>query len=217
MAPRWRRSALSADFTGASVPSGCGRRVSLKRRSRTASDASRKTTLVGIMRPTDFRISGKLFQLGAFAHVHDQRGAANLARLHGQVGELRDQLDRKVVDAVVAQVFEGLQDRGLPRPAHAGDDDQFGRGLRWRGTAFFARAVRILPELAGRPAGLHELDSSIQGRAVASRSGLPTEVLGSCGPGGILTVDGRNRKSRFVSAPRGQVSYGVMKKFEELD
>ena len=51
---------------------------------------------------------GKFFQLGAFAHVHDQRGAANLTGLDSQVGELRDELYREVVDTVVAEIFKGL-------------------------------------------------------------------------------------------------------------
>ena len=49
---RCRRSVVSEAFTVVSVPSGCGRRVSLKRRSSDASLASRKITRVGIIRKT---------------------------------------------------------------------------------------------------------------------------------------------------------------------
>ena len=45
-------------FNRPSVPRGCGRRVSLNRRSSTASDASRKTTRVGIMRRTECKMPG---------------------------------------------------------------------------------------------------------------------------------------------------------------
>ena len=38
--------------------------------------------------PNRFQNPRQLLQLGAFAHVHDQGGAANLTRLHGQFGKL---------------------------------------------------------------------------------------------------------------------------------
>ena len=120
--------------------------------------------MVGIMRATDFRYLGKLFQLGAFAHVDDEGGAANLARLHGQVGKLRDELDRQVVDAVVAEVLEGFQHRGLPRTAHAGDDDQFRRGLPADAGGPCICASTFFRIGRGGLTGLHELDSSIRAR-----------------------------------------------------
>ena len=94
--------------------------------------------------PDRFQDRRQLFQLGAFADIHDQRGAANFARLHRQFGKLRDQFDGKIVDAVVAEIFEGLQHRGLPRPAHAGDDDQFGRSGGGR-ERFLPGSLRALP------------------------------------------------------------------------
>ena len=94
-------------------PEGCGRRVSLKRRSSTESEASRKTILVGIMRRDRLQESGQMVQLRALAHVDHQSGAADLAGLHGQVGELRDEFDRKIIDAVVAKVLERFR---APRP-----------------------------------------------------------------------------------------------------
>src|SRR6185437_3325179 len=42
-----------------------------------------------------------------------------------QLGETRNQANRQVVDAVVAEVLKGLQDGGLSRTAHSGNDYQF--------------------------------------------------------------------------------------------
>jgi hypothetical protein len=51
----------------------------------------------------------------------------------------------------------------------------------------------------------------------AGRSGLTTEGIDFLEPEtGNPAVDRRNRKSGFVSGPQGPVSYGGMKKFEEL-
>ena len=60
--------------------------------------------------------AGKLAELGAFANVDDQRGAADIARLQRQFGEVRNQFDRKIVDAVVAEIFEGFKTEALPEP-----------------------------------------------------------------------------------------------------
>ena len=108
---------------------------------------------------------GKFVELGAFTHVHHQRGAANLARLDRQVGELRDELHRQVIDAVVAQVLEGLQHRGFARTAHAGNDHQFRRMRRGAG-GILPRTLRIFPFPARGLTGLHELDSSIRAKTV---------------------------------------------------
>lgn len=56
-----------------------------------------------------FQDLGELFELGAFTHIQDERGAADFARLHSQVSKLWDELDWKIVDAVVAEVFKGLE------------------------------------------------------------------------------------------------------------
>ena len=53
---------------------------------------------------------GQFFEFRAFANIYDQRGAADLAGLHGQFGKLRNQFYREIVDTVIAQVFKGLQD-----------------------------------------------------------------------------------------------------------
>jgi hypothetical protein len=56
----------------------------------------------------------QFFELGTFAHVYDQRSPTNFTGLHRQVGELRDELDGEVVDAVVAEILKGLEHGGLP-------------------------------------------------------------------------------------------------------
>ena len=155
----------------------------------------------------------KLFQLRTFADVHDQRGAANLARLHGQVGKLRDELHGQVIDAVVAEILEGLQDRGLPRTAHAGNDHQLRRVLRSAGEISFP-SLPLVRFLARGPMGLHELDSSIQAgtllyvpdwrrryRRARSRADWAAH---------------RESEIQIVFQSAWPVSYGVMKKFEDL-
>ena len=113
--------------------------------------------------PNRFQNDRQLLQRGTFAHVHDQGGAAKLARLHGQVGKLGNEFNRQVVDAVVAQILEGLQNGGLTRTTHAGNDDQFRR----MGLARFLRgSLRAFPRLASRLSGRHQLDSSIDAPAV---------------------------------------------------
>ncbi len=119
-----RRSAASEAFTGDAVPSGCGRRVSLKRRSSTASAASRKIICVGKHALDRVHDGRQLVQLRAFANIHHQRRALDLGRLPHQLGEAGNQVDRQVVHAVVAQILEGLEHRGFPRAAHAGNNDQ---------------------------------------------------------------------------------------------
>src|SRR5579862_9668204 len=69
----------------------------------------------------------QIFELGTLAYVNNQRSEADLAGLHRQFGKLRDQLYRQVIDAIVAEILEGLQDRSFAGTTHAGDDDEFGR------------------------------------------------------------------------------------------
>ncbi len=143
MGRRWRRSVASDDFTGVSVPSGCGRRVSLKRRSRMDSVGFEENHLGGQHALDRIHDRRQRFQLRAFANVHHQRSALDLGGLPDQFGKVRNQFHRQVVHAVVAQILESLEDRGLARPAHAGDDDQFarrtaiGRGSRLDGRRRF--------------------------------------------------------------------------------
>ena len=90
----------------------------------------------------------QLLELRAFAHIHHQRGAADLGRLQRHLGEARNQFDGKVVDAVVAQILKGLEHGRFAGAAHPRDDDQF-RSMRgimrdgpWR---FLPSARRAVP------------------------------------------------------------------------
>ena len=61
----------------------------------------------------------------AFASVDEQRGSGEIAFAGGvQLGKNRDQLDREVIDAVEAHVFEGAQDGTFSRAGKAGEDDE---------------------------------------------------------------------------------------------
>src|SRR5215471_6420367 len=109
--------------------------------------------------------SRQFFQLGAFSHIHDQRGAPDLPRLDGQLSEPRNQINWQVVDAIVAEILKRLEHRGLSRSAHAGDDHEF-RRLRTLADdrssgvprSTFARMAR---RAARRFLQLHYADSSI--------------------------------------------------------
>ena len=131
---------FSAAFTGESVPRGWGRRVSLKRRSRTSSEASRKTIFVGTILRTDSKMPGSLLSLDPSRTSTTRAVRRDVARLQGQFGKLRYQFDRKIVDAIVAKIFKGLQHRGLSRSAHSRNDDEFRRCLRDALGFFFASA-----------------------------------------------------------------------------
>ena len=73
----------------------------------------------------------KLLQPRAFAHVHHQGRATVGSRIAHQFGELRNQVDGKIVDRVIAQVLQSAQHRAFARAAHSRDDDQFRSGWRW--------------------------------------------------------------------------------------
>ncbi len=62
----------------------------------------------------------------AFANVHHDGGAAR-GIVH-QFGELRNQVERQIVDGMVAEVFQRLEHRAFAGAAEAGDDDQFRAG-----------------------------------------------------------------------------------------
>ena len=68
-----------------SVPSGCGRRVSLKRRTMASSSASRKTSLAFTLSRGCAKISGKSLQPLAFANIHHQGGGVNARRCRASV------------------------------------------------------------------------------------------------------------------------------------
>ena len=69
-----------------------------------------------------------MLEFRAFADIDHQGGALDFGRLDCQFGKSRNELDRQVVDAVVAEVLESLKGGGFARAAHPGDDDQLRRG-----------------------------------------------------------------------------------------
>src|ERR1022692_3069063 len=86
---------------------------------------------------------GKHLQPGALANIHHQGCRVNGGIVARQLGELRDQFHRQVVDGVEAQILQGLQDGTLARSTQPGDDHQFGfvgGRLFWFGS-LFARHV----------------------------------------------------------------------------
>src|ERR1700756_1173234 len=52
----------------------------------------------------------QLAQLAAFANINYEGGAARVTRPNSQFCKTRDQFDWQVVNAVVAEIFESLQD-----------------------------------------------------------------------------------------------------------
>ena len=68
----------------------------------------------------------------AFADVYDQRRAMSLRRLAHQLGKAGNQVDRHIVDAVIAEIFEDFEHRRFAGTAHAGDDYQFRSSVRLR-------------------------------------------------------------------------------------
>src|SRR5690242_15687010 len=63
----------------------------------------------------------------SFANIDYQSRALNFRRLSRQIGKAWNEFQRKVIDAVVAQVLECFQNRSLARAAHACNDHQLGR------------------------------------------------------------------------------------------
>ena len=96
----------SAERFGAS---GCGRRVSLNRRTSTSSDASRKISTgcrfrIAFQAAEDLR---HLLEHLPFAHVDDDRRAGDLVPgAQRQLREHRQQRDRQVVDAEVPEILQ---------------------------------------------------------------------------------------------------------------
>src|SRR2546430_17207184 len=108
---------------------------------------------------------GETLELRALADVNDQRRSTDFGRLHCQFREARDQVDWKIVDAVVTEVFEGFERGGLPGAAQARDDDEFRTRLAfrnrslawrlfWRAPGFFfdflSHLAGMVAEFAGR-------------------------------------------------------------------
>jgi len=67
----------------------------------------------------------KLGELQAFAGINEQSGALETAFAGGvEFGEDGDEVDRKIVDAVVAHIFEGFEDGALAGAGESGEDDE---------------------------------------------------------------------------------------------
>ena len=106
-------------------PSGWRWRVSLKRRIRTSSRASRKTTRGRIPRPSSApRIAAEGERRVAGPDVeHDRDLGEPLAVGRDELGEVGQQLAGQVVDDRVAEVLEQLGRGGLAAAGQAAEDD----------------------------------------------------------------------------------------------
>ena len=113
--------------TGRLGSSGCGRRVSLKRRTSAASEASRNHS--------ETRSAFLLLELGvdrrqlakalAFANVDDHGDFRGVVfGLQSEFVEFADESNRKVIDAEVAAVFKGPEEGSLSGTAQTCDDDE---------------------------------------------------------------------------------------------
>ena len=107
-----------------SVPRGCGRRVSLKRRTMASSSASRKISRAVTDLRMPLKTSGKTLEPVALANIHHQGCRLNTGIVAGQLGELGNQLHRQVVHRVETQIFQRLQHGTLARAAQSGDYHQ---------------------------------------------------------------------------------------------
>ena len=148
------RSSRIPSLTERSCASGCGRRVSLKRRTSAAVFASRKIR-IGLRRrhlPQLAEDLRKRRDEAALPHVDDDRDLLDLAAgAQRQLGERGDERGRQVVDAEVAEILERADRLRLARARQSGEDDERCAG----GSAFAARAflahvhpARVLPGLA---------------------------------------------------------------------
>ena len=86
---------------------------------------------------TDSTIAGERAEFRTFPNIDDECRAAYFARLQREVGEAGDQFEGKVVNAVVAEIFECLEYRGFSGATHARDDDELGRALAGTGGGVF--------------------------------------------------------------------------------
>ena len=82
---------------------------------------------------------------------------ADGTRIADEVGEGRNQVDRQVVDRIVAKILEGSQYGGFTGSAQPGDDDQFrARDGRARGRSLpglaFTRLLTLRVTLRARQA-----------------------------------------------------------------
>ena len=133
------------------LPSGCGRRVSLKRRRIASSSASRKIRRVCSQGRMLAYTSGKLFKPVAFPDIHHECRRGNARIVARELRELGNQLNRQIIHRIEAEVLQGLQDRTFARPAQAGNHHQLGLvgpGARRRGLLLsaFSRTAILRPD-----------------------------------------------------------------------
>ena len=79
----------------------------------------------------------KLVQSLPLANINHQGGSLDLRRLADQVRKCRQQIQRQIVYGIEAEIFKGLESRGLAGAGEAGDDDQ----LAWQAVVRRVRAV----------------------------------------------------------------------------
>ena len=121
----------STDRSGAS---GCGRRVSLNRRTSAAWLASRKISTG--LRPRHLAQLPEHLrerrQESALAHVDDDRDLVDVAAgAQRQLRQRRNQRRRQVVDAEVAEILERADRLRLARAGQAGEDDERRAAAGW--------------------------------------------------------------------------------------
>jgi hypothetical protein len=76
-----------------------------------------------------FQERRKLFELDAFAGVDEKGGAAKVAFSGGvEFGKNRNQFDGKIVDAVEAHVFKGVEDGAFAGAGETGENDELASG-----------------------------------------------------------------------------------------
>ena len=89
--------------------------------------------------------SRQLVDLRAFARVHEQSRAFHFApAAFVKLAESGNQRNRKIVDAVEAEIFEGVQDRAFARAGKPGEDDKLA-GVSFPVAARHGEAATPLP------------------------------------------------------------------------
>src|SRR5262249_44901644 len=73
--------------------------------------------------PVNLREAAKRF---AFADIDHYRRRRDIRRVLGELRESGNQVDREIVDSIVAEILETLEDGRFARAAQASDDDQLG-------------------------------------------------------------------------------------------
>ena len=149
------RSSVMPSLTERSRASGCGRRVSLKRRTSAEWLASRKIS-VGFKFGCRAQLSEDTRETAREIPSRGRRrrsppSPARVASARRQLRHRRNELRRQVVDAEVAEIFERADRLRLPGPGESRQDDESPRAptrppAARHGTAPpVARVTRVLP------------------------------------------------------------------------